>query len=90
MVFLANHVYERLTDIENITPARSVMLTERERDCVYWTAAGKTSGEVGIILEISENTVNHYLSSAAGKLDTANKAHTVAKAIRLGLLNSRL
>jgi DNA-binding CsgD family transcriptional regulator len=85
--YFANHAYEAVCNLD-VMQAKSVdTLTEREKECVYWAACGKTSSEVGTILKISDNTVNNYLASAAMKLDTANKAHTVAKAIRYGLLD---
>ena len=86
--YIAIHIYDRLSKIEDDTHMAESQLTERERECLVWTSAGKTSAETGAILTISENTVNHYLSSAAAKLGTANKAHTVAMAIRRGLLKA--
>lgn len=85
--YISLHIYERISNIGEITTVAEDVLTEREKECLAWTASGKTSAETAAILEISENTVNHYLSGAAAKLGTVNKAHTVAKAIRNGLLN---
>jgi DNA-binding CsgD family transcriptional regulator len=87
LTYLAGPAFEKLTDLEELVDKTKFHLTDRERECVYWTAAGKSSGEVGIILGISENTVNHHMTSSAHKLGTVNKAHTVAKAIRHGLLS---
>ena len=86
--YIANHAYEVLSNIQTLTNKVSDNLTDRERECIYWTASGKTSGDVAGILGISENTVNNYLTAAALKLNTVNKAHTVAKAVRYGLLDS--
>jgi DNA-binding CsgD family transcriptional regulator len=86
--YIANHAYEVLSNIHTLTNKVSDNLTDRERECIYWTASGKTSGDVAGILGISENTVNNYLTAAALKLNTVNKAHTVAKAVRYGLLDS--
>lgn len=61
-------------------------LAPREIDCLRWSAAGKTSGEIAAILGVSENTVNSYLAAAAQKLNAVNRVQTVAQAIRLGLL----
>ncbi|MCK5746266.1 MAG: helix-turn-helix transcriptional regulator [Oricola sp.] len=61
-------------------------ITVREQSCLAWTAEGKTSEEIGIILELSPHTVNHYLGSAARKLGATNRMHAVAKALRLGLI----
>lgn len=86
--YIANHAYEVLSNIQSLSNKVADNLTDRERECIYWTASGKTSGDVAGILGISENTVNNYLTAAALKLNTVNKAHTVAKAVRYGLLDS--
>ncbi|MEZ5812511.1 MAG: autoinducer binding domain-containing protein [Rhizobiaceae bacterium] len=85
--YLAAHVYERLAHVAGAAFAEQSKLTVREKECIVWTAEGKTSAEAAQILGLSENTVNHYLASAAGKLGTVNKAHTVARAISGGLLS---
>jgi DNA-binding CsgD family transcriptional regulator len=64
----------------------AVTLAPRELDCLRWSAAGKTSGEIAAILGVSENTVNSYLAAAAQKMNAVNRVQTVAQAIRLGLL----
>jgi len=85
--YIAGFAFEKLTDLAAAGGRQKYNLTDRERECVHWTAVGKSSSEVGIILGISENTVNHHLASAAHKLGTVNKAHTVAISIREGLLD---
>jgi LuxR family quorum sensing-dependent transcriptional regulator len=62
-------------------------LTERERECLVWTSAGKTSVEIARILGLSEHTVNHYLNNAARKLDAVNRTQAVAFAIRHGFID---
>jgi DNA-binding NarL/FixJ family response regulator len=62
-------------------------LTERERDVLRWTAAGKTSSETGTILGISARTVNYYMTSILLKLNAVNKTHAVVKAVMLDLLD---
>ena len=62
-------------------------LNASERSCLVWCACGKTSAEIGDILNLSEHTVNHYFTLAAQKLDANNRVHTVAKAIQLGLID---
>lgn len=70
----------------DMQPEPSHQLSIRERECLTWTAEGKTSEEIAIILELSVHTVNHYLTSAARKLNAVNRLHAVARAMRLGLL----
>ncbi|MGV7211662.1 helix-turn-helix transcriptional regulator [Oxalobacteraceae bacterium A2-2] len=64
----------------------SAILTSREIEVLRWTADGKTSSEVGEIMNISERTVNFHVNNSLEKLGTANKTACVAKAIMLRLL----
>jgi LuxR family transcriptional regulator, quorum-sensing system regulator BjaR1 len=86
LCFLAVHVFNRLAEIREMDSRNSDMLTERELDCLNWTAAGKTSVEIAEILTLSEHTINHYLNRATKKLDAVNRTQAVAKALRLGLI----
>ena len=63
-----------------------IELSERERDVLRWTAAGKTSSETGMILGISARTVNYHMTSILLKLNAVNKTHAVVKAVTLDLL----
>ncbi len=86
LMYIAVHVFERLAEIRNLDVKPADTLTDREIDCLNWTAAGKTSAEIAEILGLSEHTVNHYLNRAAKKLDTVNRTQAVAKALRVGLI----
>ena len=86
LTYLSIHVYNRLAEIRELDNRATDMLTEREIDCLNWTAAGKTSVEIAEILGLSEHTINHYLNRATKKLDTVNRTQAVAKALRLGLI----
>jgi len=61
-------------------------LSERERECLYWVAEGKTTDEVSTIISVSANTVNSYLGCAMRKLAAANRTMAVAAAIRGGII----
>lgn len=84
--YISIHVFNRLSEIRNVDNRAVELLTDREIDCLNWTAAGKTSVEIAEILGLSEHTVNHYLNRAARKLDTVNRTQVVAKALRIGLI----
>jgi DNA-binding CsgD family transcriptional regulator len=84
--YIAIHVFDRLAEIRNLDTRMTDTLTDREIDCLNWTAAGKTSAEIAEILDLSEHTVNHYLNRATKKLDTVNRTQAVAKALRIGLI----
>ncbi|CAN7586722.1 LuxR family transcriptional regulator [Rhizobium sp. LjRoot30] len=83
---VCTHIQGRLSEIRNQDIRSTDSLTEREIDCLNWTAAGKTSAEIAEILTLSEHTVNHYLNRAAKKLNTVNRTQAVAKALRLGMI----
>ena len=61
-------------------------LSAREIECLRWSAAGKSSDEIAIILAISSHTVVSYLKSAMRKLDSVNRMQAVARACRFRLL----
>lgn len=61
-------------------------LTAREIEVLRWTADGKTASEVGLIMEISERTVNFHVGNSLLKLNATNKTSAVIKAAMLGLL----
>ncbi|WP_293286978.1 LuxR family transcriptional regulator [Oricola sp.] len=85
--YISNLIYEKVCEIKKSRPTEDQRLSARERECLHWTASGKTSNEIAVILNLSEHTVNHYLSAASQKLGAANRAHAVAKAFRAGLLD---
>jgi DNA-binding CsgD family transcriptional regulator len=63
-----------------------IHLTSREIDVMRWTADGKTSHEISVILSISERTVNFHLNNVINKLGANNRIYATVKAISLGLI----
>lgn len=61
-------------------------LSSREIECLRWSAAGKSSEEIAIILDLSAHTVVGYLKSAMRKLDSVNRMQAIARALRYRLL----
>jgi DNA-binding CsgD family transcriptional regulator/TolB-like protein/tetratricopeptide (TPR) repeat protein len=61
-------------------------LSEREKACLTWVARGKSSGDIGKILAISENTVNFHIKNAMNKLATNRRTVAAVKAAQLGLI----
>jgi len=72
--------------IEESKSAETVRLTPRERECLVWSARGKSSWDIGEILDISEHTVNFHLKNSMTKLDAGSRILAVVKAIRMGLI----
>ncbi|MCP1199127.1 helix-turn-helix transcriptional regulator [Notoacmeibacter sp. MSK16QG-6] len=89
LAYLSVQIFERVTQLNMGTQAAlgGPRLSEKELDCIRLTASGKTSAETAVLLGTTANTVNHHLASASDKLETLNKAHTVAKSLRLGLID---
>lgn len=81
----ANGVIDQLIARRN-SPANMPSLTIREREVLRWTAMGKTSDEIGIILGISARTVNFHVTTILEKLEAVNKTQAVAKAVILDIL----
>jgi DNA-binding CsgD family transcriptional regulator len=64
-------------------------LTRREVQCLRWAAAGKTDGEIGIILSLSVSTVRFHLRNAAAKLGATGRAQSIQIAAGLGYVGAR-
>ncbi|WP_158285687.1 helix-turn-helix transcriptional regulator [Pseudohoeflea suaedae] len=87
LALLSSKAKDRLTMVSAQDKPQASPLTERELECVVWTAAGKTSVEIAKILNLSEHTVNHYLNNATRKSGTVNRTQTVASALRNGWID---
>ncbi|MGQ3138384.1 MAG: LuxR family transcriptional regulator [Sphingopyxis solisilvae] len=64
---------------------RSV-LTERQRECVLWSARGKTAGEIADILGISEETVVRHLKMARERYSVHCRSMLILCALFDGLI----
>jgi len=62
-------------------------LTDRERECLTWTAKGKSAWAISKILGVSEHTVHFHLKSAIRRIGAGNRVQAVVKAVRLGLIS---
>ena len=63
-----------------------IQLSPREKDCLTWTALGKSSWDIGKIMRISENTVNFHVKNAMRKLGTTSRTVAAIKSIQLNLI----
>ncbi|TCU32380.1 helix-turn-helix transcriptional regulator [Rhizobium azibense] len=86
LVYAAMEALDRFNS-ENCNDERPAEnLTRREIECLRWSAAGKSSDEIAIILDLSSHTVVGYLKGAMRKLDSVNRMQAVARAFRYRLL----
>lgn len=83
---MASFIFESACLLSKPGENAGTSLTPRELECLKWTAYGKTSSEIGVILNLSEHTINNYLTMACRKLDAVNRSHAVFKAASAGYL----
>lgn len=62
-------------------------LTERELEVLRAAARGLTNKAIGVLLDISDRTVQGHLRRIFEKLDVANRTEAVVKASQLNLLD---
>jgi LuxR family transcriptional activator of conjugal transfer of Ti plasmids len=84
-LYFHTHVAVRLESAATAQQAASE-LTQRERQCLAWTAQGKTVADIAVLVEIARRTVVFHLENARRKLGAASIAQCVAEALRRGLL----
>lgn len=67
-------------------PLRKIELTEREKECLLWSAEGKSGWEIAHILKVSERTVTFHLQNVARKMGVINRRHAISRAFSMGLI----
>ena len=82
---LLQHAVARIAHPE-LKPDSDALLTARERECLKWSADGKTAWEIGQILGISERTAVFHLNNVVQKLGAANKTQAIVRAVVLRLI----
>ncbi|MFP5596319.1 transcriptional regulator SdiA [Kluyvera sp. 142486] len=65
---------------------REMKFSKRELEILKWTAEGKTSAEISMILSISENTVNFHQKNMQKKFNAPNKTQIACYAAAIGLI----
>lgn len=85
-LYFHTHVAVRL-DRSVASRSAEAELTQRERQCLTWTAQGKTVADIAVLIKIAPRTVVFHLENARRKLDATSIAHCVAQALRRGWLS---
>jgi LuxR family quorum-sensing transcriptional regulator LasR len=92
MSILRDYAFEsqrQLSAALNGTPeAERVKLTAREKECLTWIAAGKTSWETSMILGCSEATVNFHLANVMKKFGVRMRQQAVLRAVMENYINA--
>jgi len=87
MAVIGMMAFERASEyFSEMVPELGMQLSDRERAVLTLVARGKTNWEIGTVLSISEYSVRDYLKALSVKLRTSNRAHSVARAMQLGLI----
>jgi transcriptional regulator EpsA len=80
-----DHALSKIQHLENLEPVhkpRALInlsaLTDRELEVIEWIKAGKTNQEIGVILNITQNTVKSHLKRVYQKLNVGKRAQAVA------------
>ncbi len=90
LTFIAHRFQESafpLFDASMLT-CRHVKLSNRERECLAWSAEGLTAKEIARKLHRSVATVTLHLNTAAKKLGATNRVQAVVRALHYRLLDS--
>ncbi|MER8457719.1 LuxR family transcriptional regulator [Mesorhizobium sp. M1300] len=83
----ALHFHLRVAELGNLSGTEEIPeLSTRERECILWTARGKSSWEIGKILGISVNTVNFHIKNVLRKLETSSRTVAAIKAANFGII----
>jgi LuxR family transcriptional regulator, quorum-sensing system regulator LasR len=84
IVTMAQEAMRRM--VKGTQPLRRPKLTRREGEILRWLAAGKSTGEISVILSISEHGVVYHVRNLLHKFGTKTRGQTVIKAMSLGML----
>jgi DNA-binding CsgD family transcriptional regulator len=86
---LANCAHFAMTKliVPGLLKVHDPKLTPRERECLLWSAKGKTAGEIGMILNISEPTAVFHLNNVVRKFNVANRTQAIAVGVAMGLVH---
>jgi DNA-binding NarL/FixJ family response regulator len=70
-------------NFESTAPLGALGLTPREAEVLLWIAQGKSNGEIGVILGMSEKTVKIHAGHIFEKLGVDNRNAATVRAIEL-------
>ena len=85
LIHTAHHTMKEACAGSEVVSA-PIELSDREIDVLRWTAEGKTSAEIALILDISERTVNFHVNAVVAKLGATNQTSAAVRAAMLGLI----
>ncbi len=72
--------------LESGSAASVIRLSEREIEALTWSARGKSSTDIAVLMKLSERTVNFHIENAIRKLGVATRIQAAVKGALLGLI----
>lgn len=89
LLFLAHVFHETVREgfPELMERPEEPLLSVRERECLRWAAAGKTTEDVALILGLSPETVRVYFKRAIRKMGATTRTQAIARACEADLLS---
>lgn len=72
--------------VKKLVPEANVRLSCQETNVIRWTAEGKTTAEISVIMGLSVRTVTFHIGNVVKKLNASNKTAAAVRAAVLGLL----
>ncbi|WP_417821056.1 LuxR family transcriptional regulator [Terasakiella sp.] len=81
--FIADYCHDAFIEkfTEAVGESEEIKLTARERECLLWTARGKSNWEIANILNVAERTVTFHIGNACTKLGVNGRFQATVKAI---------
>ncbi len=86
VILASSAIYRRIAALDAIRYRPGTRLTERERQCLSWAAAGKSDWEIGQIIALSAKTVNYHIENAKRKSGVQTRVQAIVEALRSGLI----
>lgn len=79
---IGSHAFEaaRLLTHPELKP-RGPRLTDRQRECLIWSASGKSAWTISRILGLSQDTVKEHLRNARAKYDATDRTTLTTRAL---------
>jgi len=74
-------------ELRQLQRERDPQLTPRERECLNWTARGKSTWEISHILSCSEAAVNFHVKNIRAKFGVNSRRAAAVIAAQLGLID---
>lgn len=79
------------TSLQFMKPAapideEAINLTQRELECLRWSAAGKSSWDIAYIMNCTDAGINAHFSRIRCKFGTSTRRQAIVKAIRMGII----